>query len=159
MEEASSLPHAGVSTIFGLLEVLDDSGGKEDIFKLAQSLHYELDDLLPVIDAAEILGFASIKEGDIQMTPLGKSIVDEDVDGRKEILREQLLGHPVFKEIINTLESRKDYHLSRSFFLEMFEAHFSPEESERQLTTVIDWGRYAELIGYNPDTEELYLSK
>lgn len=160
MEDADNhLPHAGISTVFGLLEVLDDLGGREDIFKLAQSLNYELDDLLPVLESAELLGFVTLSKGDIKMTALGKRILEEDVDGRKEILRSQLLEHPIFRQIINALEARRDRHLPRSYFLEMFEAQFSPEESERQLGTVIDWGRYAELLGYSPDTEELYLNE
>lgn len=160
-EEAGSshLPHAGVSTIFGLLEMLDDLGGEDDIYKLAQSLHYELDDMLPVLDAAGALGFVSITEGDVAMTPSGKELVDLDVDGRKELLRSRLMEHPVFKEIVDELEASRDRHISRAFLLEMFEARFSPEESERQLQTVIDWGRYAELIGYNPETEEMYLDE
>lgn len=159
MEESAGLPHAGISTIFGLLEVLDDLSGREDIFKLAQSINYELDDLLPVMEAAEILGFVRLREGDITMTGLGKEIVEADVDGRKGLLRDCLMSQPVFGEIVSLLSERRDKHHSRGFFLEFFEDHFSPEESERQLNTVLDWGRYAELLGYNPDTEELYLSE
>jgi NitT/TauT family transport system ATP-binding protein len=159
MDEEKGLPHAGISTIFGLLEVLDDLSGREDVFKLARSLNYELDDLLPVLEAAEMLGFVVIQEGDIKMTPLGKQIVEEDVDGRKSILRERLLKQQIFAKIIQALTEKKDHRLSRNYFLDLFEEHFSPEESERQLNTVIDWGRYSELLGYNPDTEELYLGE
>jgi NitT/TauT family transport system ATP-binding protein len=159
MEESDGLPHAGISAIFGLLEVLDDVSGREDIFKLARSLNYELDDILPVMEAAEIFGFVHLKEGDITMTGLGKEIVDADVDGRKQLLRHRLVNHPIFTEIISILEERRDKRQSRSFFVELFEECFSPEESQRQLNTVLDWGRYAELLGYNPDTEELYLSE
>lgn len=158
-DDDNHLPHAGISTIFGLLEVLDDLSGREDIFKLAQSLQYELDDLLPVLESAELLDFVTLTKGDIKMTPLGKELVEADVDGRKAILRNQLLGHPIFREIIEAVNARKDRHLPRTDCLEMFEEHFSPEESEKQFSTVIDWGRYAELLGYNPDTEELYLSE
>lgn len=159
MEESSGLPHAGISKIFGLLEVLDDLKGREDIFQLARSLNYELDDLLPVMEAAQILGFVQLEEGDITTTTLGKEIVEADVDGRKQILRGRLICRPIFMEIIEILRERRDMRHSRGFFLELFEDHFSPEESERQLNTVLDWGRYAELLGYNPDTEELYLSE
>ena len=159
MEESAGLPHAGISTIFGLLEVLDDLSGREDIFKLAQSLNYELDDLLPVMEAAEILDFVELQEGDITMTGLGKEIVEADVDGRKQLLKARLMGQSIFTEIVSILQERRDKRQSRGFFLELFEDHFSPEESERQLNTVLDWGRYAELLGYNPDTEELYLSE
>ena len=159
MEESAGLPHAGISTIFGLLEVLDDLSGRDDIFKLAQSLKYELDDLLPVMEAAEMLGFVELQEGDITMTELGKEIVEADVDGRKQLLRARLMEQPIFTEIVSILQERRDKRQSRGFFLELFEDYFSPEESERQLNTVLDWGRYAELLGYNPDTEELYLSE
>ena len=159
MEESAGLPHAGISTIFGLLEVLDDLSGREDIFQLARSLNYELDDLLPVMEAAEILDFVQLEEGDIIMTVLGKEIVDADVDGRKQLLKGRLISRPIFTEIVAILRDRRDKHQSRGFFLELFEDHFPPEESERQLNTVLDWGRYAELLGYNPDTEELYLSE
>lgn len=159
MDESAGLPHAGISTIFGLLEVLDDLSGQEDIFKLTQSLHYELDDILPVLEAAALLGFVELHEGDVGMTKVGKHIVDADVDGRKELLRERLLGQSIFTEIVLKLEEKRDKRLSRNYFVELFEGHFSPEESERQLSTVIDWGRYAELLGYSPDTEELYLSE
>lgn len=159
MDESTGLPHAGISTIFGLLEVLDDLSGREDIFKLARSLNYELDDLLPVMEAADSLGFVKLVEGDITMTELGKRIVEADVDGRKTLLRERLLMQPLFTEIVGFLNARRDKRQARGFFLELFEDHFSPEESERQLNTVLDWGRYAELLGYNPDAEELYLSE
>jgi NitT/TauT family transport system ATP-binding protein len=158
-EDSAHLPNAGISTIFGLLEVLDDLKGEEDVYKLAQSLNYELDDMLPVIEAAEMFGFVAIKKGDIAMTSLGKEFVEEDVDGRKRILRDRLLNHPVFREIVELLAARKEHRTSRSSLIERFETRFSPEESERQLHTVIDWGRYAELIGYNSETEELYLSE
>ena len=159
MEESDGLPHAGISTIFGLLEVLDDLSGRDDIFKLARSLNYELDDLLPVMEAAEILGFVRLEEGDITMTELGKEIVEDDVDGRKQLLKTRLMDQSIFIEIVSILQDRRDKRHSRGFFLELFEDYFSPEESERQLNTVLDWGRYAELLGYNPDTEELYLSE
>ena len=159
MEESAGLPHAGISTIFGLLEVLDDLSGRDDIFKLARSLNYELDDLLPVMEAAEILGFVRLEEGDITMTELGKEIVEADVDWRKQLLKTRLMDQSIFIEIVAILEGRRDNRQSRGFFLELFEDYFSPEESERQLNTVLDWGRYAELLGYNPDTEELYLSE
>lgn len=31
------------------------------------------------------------------------------------------------------------------------------EDAEKLLNVVIDWGRFAELIGYNADAEEIYI--
>ena len=39
-------------------------------------------------------------------------------------------------------------------FLELLSDHFSASESERQLATAVDWGRYGELFDFDPDAEE-----
>jgi NitT/TauT family transport system ATP-binding protein len=50
------LPHARVGGISGLLEIVYDRGGREDLPKLAESLRLEVDDLLPAVDASVLLG-------------------------------------------------------------------------------------------------------
>ena len=45
------LPHARPGGIAGLLELLIDHGGKDDIYRLADDLAFEIDDLLPIVDA------------------------------------------------------------------------------------------------------------
>jgi NitT/TauT family transport system ATP-binding protein len=47
--------------------------------------------------------------------------------------------------------------LSESFFLGLLEQRFSAAEARRQLDTAIDWGRYAELFGFEDDTNELFV--
>jgi NitT/TauT family transport system ATP-binding protein len=34
---------------------------------------------------------------------------------------------------------------------------FPPEEAERQVETLINWGRYAEMLSYDDDDEGLFL--
>jgi NitT/TauT family transport system ATP-binding protein len=41
--------------------------------------------------------------------------------------------------------------------LTALELEFHKEEAERQLETLINWGRYAEILSYNDDQEVLYL--
>jgi NitT/TauT family transport system ATP-binding protein len=57
-ERFPMLPHARVGGISGLLEIVNDRGGREDLPKLAESLRLEVDDLLPAVDAAAVLGLA-----------------------------------------------------------------------------------------------------
>src|SRR5271168_1312688 len=63
------LPHARTAGVSGLLEILNDGGGHDDLYRLAEKLAMDVDDLLPIIEAATILGFATLIEGDVQITP------------------------------------------------------------------------------------------
>ena len=69
----SPVPNARIGSIVGLLETLNDHGGKEDVYKLSQSLHFELDDLIPITEAAEMLGFVKIESGDMEFAELEKN--------------------------------------------------------------------------------------
>ena len=68
------LPHARPGGIAGLLELLVDRGGEEDMYHVAEDLLLEVDDLLPIIDAATLLGFATAREGDVDITPHGRRL-------------------------------------------------------------------------------------
>src|SRR5437870_10741760 len=49
------LPHATVGGLAGLLEILAALGGREDLPDLARLLTLEVDDLLPLVDASQLL--------------------------------------------------------------------------------------------------------
>jgi NitT/TauT family transport system ATP-binding protein len=55
------------------------------------------------------------------------------------------------------LLAKADRRLPASFFLGLLEQRFSAPEARRQLDTAIDWGRYAELFGFEDDTDELFI--
>lgn len=48
--------------IAGLLEILQDRGGHEDLYRLAEESGMDVDDLLPIVEAAAMLGFATVHE-------------------------------------------------------------------------------------------------
>jgi len=79
------LPHARPGGIAGLLEILIDSGGTEDLYHLAEKLLMEVDDLFPIVEAAVLLGFAVLKEGDVDITPEGRAWAEADIDEQKRI--------------------------------------------------------------------------
>ncbi|HXA49408.1 MAG TPA: ATP-binding cassette domain-containing protein, partial [Candidatus Acidoferrum sp.] len=57
------LPQARSGAIAGLLELLHDSGGNRDLHHVAEELRMEVDDLLPIVEAATLLGFARSHRG------------------------------------------------------------------------------------------------
>src|SRR5262245_31938624 len=158
MKTIPPVPNARIGSIFGLLETLNDQGGKMDVYKLSQSLHFELDDLMPITEAAELLGFVNIESGDIEFAELGRRVIDGDENAKKAIFRQQILSNVVLvKRIVTELQKQDDHRVGREKILELLEYSFSSEESERQLNTVVDWARYAELFDYDHDADEFFL--
>ena len=47
-----ALPSTGISKILSLVEILDDHGGKDDVFRLSQDLHTPFAELLLVVKGA-----------------------------------------------------------------------------------------------------------
>jgi NitT/TauT family transport system ATP-binding protein len=152
------LPHAPITMVLGLLEHLRLApGGREDIYKLGGPLGYELDDLLPVTEAAKRLGLVKVDSGDIELTTEGGSLAEAEEPERKKRLARYVESLPLVAEIRRALEERGG-RVSRQGFLEKLQEHFSPTEAERQISTALDWARYAELFDFDPDSEEFVLA-
>ncbi|WP_340008302.1 nitrate/sulfonate/bicarbonate ABC transporter ATP-binding protein [Paenibacillus sp. FSL K6-0276] len=155
IEKVQEVP-AGALT--GFIELIDDLGKKVDLYKLADQLSLDLEDFLPTVDAAQMLQFAEIHQGDIELTEMGHQFAEASVLKRKELFRAQVQQHvPVMEKIIWILQSKSNNKMEREFFVEIFEKHFGAEEASHQLDILIDWGRYAELIAYDEKAEVLYL--
>ncbi|HXM41930.1 MAG TPA: nitrate/sulfonate/bicarbonate ABC transporter ATP-binding protein [Bryobacteraceae bacterium] len=152
------LPHAPRGAIAGLLEMLADHNGRDDMYRLAAALSFEIDDLLPVVDAAVLLGFAKLEEGDVEITPAGRAFAEADILRRKELFRTAALENiALIGEITRSLGARADHTLPDGVFEDLLDEHFSEEEAKAQLETAIDWGRYAELFDHDNDTRQFFL--
>jgi NitT/TauT family transport system ATP-binding protein len=157
------LPHARPGGIAGLLELLIDKGGKDDIYRLADDLSLELDDFLPIVDATQLLGFLTIEEGDASITPTGTEFANSEILRQKELFRAAATENVLLlRQIRRALESKSDHTVPEDFFLDMIDEQFSEEESRHQMETAITWGRYAELFDFDaarrrfilPDAQE-----
>jgi NitT/TauT family transport system ATP-binding protein len=153
------LSHARPGGIAGLLELIDDRpNGREDMYRLADELSFELDDLLPIVDAAHQLGFLKVEEGDAQITPEGHEFANAEILRQKDLFRQAVLSNvTLLRQITKTLEAKRDHSAPEELFHDLLDEHFSDEESKRQLETAISWGRYAELFEYDADRHRLYL--
>src|SRR6201997_3935499 len=144
------LPHARPGGIAGLLELLLDKGGRDDIYRLADDLAFEIDDLLPIVDAAQLLGFLKVEEGDASITETGTEYANSEILRQKEIFRDAALGNVLLlRQIRRALEAKSDHTVPEEFFLDMLDEQFSDEESRRQIETAVNWGRYAELFDFD----------
>ncbi|MFS8741264.1 nitrate/sulfonate/bicarbonate ABC transporter ATP-binding protein [Synechococcus sp. O70.2] len=156
---ALPLPHARVGGISGLLELIVEwPQARVEIAELAERLQLAVDDLLPILDAAVLLGFAEVTGRVVQLTEIGQDFANTTILRSKDLFRQQLLARvPVFRSILQTLEEKNSRSMRADFFLDLWDEHFPHEEAERQFATAIDWGRYAELFEYDASEDRLYL--
>jgi NitT/TauT family transport system ATP-binding protein len=144
------LPHARPGGIAGLLELIIDLKGRTDIYRLADELAFEIDDLLPIVEAASLLAFLQVEEGDVAITPAGYEYAESEILKQKEVFRKAALEHVLLlRQITRALSNKSDHTVPEEFFLDMLDEQFSQEETQRQLETAINWGRYAELFDFD----------
>jgi NitT/TauT family transport system ATP-binding protein len=152
------LPDVSPGGLAGLLEILAARGGRDGLAEIADDLTFEIDDLLPLTDAAVLLQMARIDGSDIELTPEGKEFAAADILTSKQLFaRHAAKQAPLVRAIVQALAATEDHTLREGFFLDVLRRGFSAQEARSQLDTAIDWGRYAELYDYDSDDEELTL--
>jgi NitT/TauT family transport system ATP-binding protein len=152
------LPHARPGGVHGLLELLVDHDGRDDLYRVAEELQLDVDDLLPIVEAAQLLGFARTLEGDVEVTEEGRAFAAGDIQKQKALFREAALRHAsLIQQIVKTLQTKSDGSMPLQFFHDLLDEHFSETDTEKQIETALNWGRYSELFSYDPETGRLHL--
>lgn len=154
------LPHTRPGGMAGLLEILADQGGRLNLHHLANELSLEVDALLPTVDTAVLLGMLRLEDGDAVITPEGQAFAQADIQARKAIFRKAALTNvPLLRQMEQALKAKANRTLPDEFFRDLLDEQFSEEESQRQLETAIQWGRYAEIFDYDAATGKLTLTE
>ena len=154
------LPHARVGGIAGLIELLQDRGGSEDLSQLSEVLGMDVEDLLPIVEASVLLGFATLTEGEVKITREGVAFADADIQTRKVLFRQAAVQRVmILQQIASILKAKTDHSIPEEFFHDILDEHFSQDEVQRQLETAMNWGRYAEIFDYDSETGRLVLAE
>ncbi|HEX5127406.1 MAG TPA: nitrate/sulfonate/bicarbonate ABC transporter ATP-binding protein [Rhodocyclaceae bacterium] len=154
------LPEANVSSMEGVLELLAEEPfkGRADLPRLVEESELTDDELLPIANALNLLGFALVAHGDVSITPLGQRFVQGSKTLRQEVFGQQLLAHvPLAAHIRNSLEQEPSGELPEEPFLKLLRESMDEEEAERVLRVAIEWSRYGEVFEYNYRTGLIHL--
>ena len=162
MKKFQALPMLPTNLMAGLMETVlaEPYRGRADLPLLAAALQLELDELLPLGETMQLLRFAELEEGDIRLTEAGTTFVQADLDERKLILRESLLGNiPLVADIRSVLDERWNHRARAERFRDELEDHMSPDYARETLQTIIGWGRYAELFDFDEEADQFFLEE
>eukprot|EP00172_Hildenbrandia_rubra_P003952 Plantae.Rhodophyta-Hildenbrandia_rubra.ctg7109.p1 GENE.Plantae.Rhodophyta-Hildenbrandia_rubra.ctg7109~~Plantae.Rhodophyta-Hildenbrandia_rubra.ctg7109.p1 ORF type:complete len:563 (+),score=79.35 Plantae.Rhodophyta-Hildenbrandia_rubra.ctg7109:262-1950(+) len=156
-----SLPTVRIGSVAGFISFIGEDG--VDLFRLGQKLQLDVDDLYPIVEAAEILGLIRVDDGDVAINERGRRFMSSSIDERKSLVRRAMLrseGCQLIQQIVNMLEQAggANNRLPQELIFDtILLKHFSTQEARRQLEVAIEWGRFAELFGYDAPSGECWL--
>lgn len=155
---AMVLPRVSTNALAGLMEEVDGTpfDGRASMAELADSLQLEVDELFPMAETLQLLRFAELRGADLLLTPSARRYVQADVDQRKAMFAQALVGYvPLAQHIRRILDERSSHSAPARRFRDELEDHMSEDFADETLRTVTHWGRYAEIFTFHED-EDLF---
>ncbi len=156
LELGSWLPSVSTNLMAGLIETLATApyNGRADLPEIARSLQLEVDELFPIAEMLQHLGFADVHQGDMFLTPAAHKFAELGTQERKMMFAEHLLKNvPLAARIRAVLNERPGHRAPRVRFEQELEDFLTDGAAEETLDAVIDWGRYGEIFSYNDQSE------
>lgn len=150
-------PKCSPTEMLGLLVLLETHKGNEEIARLADDLDLEIDEILPAIDFAQVLGFLGVSDGRAVLTDSGKRLLAGTINARKELIRDQLGATTLFKALMRALESAPTHRLTEDEVVRLIS--FTTAPADELVQNIINWGRYAGMFRYDPDQHLLLPSR
>lgn len=152
-----TLPNIHISEMIGLVETIADQGGMADIFELSHKIGKDFGSTLYLVKAGELLDLLETPRHTVILTDLGKSFLEGDINVRKRVLHELYGNLKIVQLATNLLKAEDNLRISLDTLQERV-AEWLPNENPEQICeALISWGRFAEYLGYNDDTKEVYL--
>lgn len=152
-----AIPDVPLSEVAGLVDFLGTRGGQVDSFAMSAELGRDFGQVLFLAKAAELLDLVDTPKNSIVLTEFGKRFLQGDVNYRKRILNESMRQLRLAQLLEHKLKEANQFTIPYEQGLEYVKGWLPSENAEILLGTLIQWGRYAELFGYNDDTKEIYL--
>jgi NitT/TauT family transport system ATP-binding protein len=128
--------------------------GSGDLAELVKTLHIKTFEVIHIAEALGTLKFATVTDGNIKLTKIGKTFAEGDVEERKTIFARQLLANvPLASYIVNILNERPDNKAPKLRFLSHLEDQLSHDQATLALRAMILAGRYAEIFSYDDNKQ------
>jgi NitT/TauT family transport system ATP-binding protein len=149
----TSYPKCSPAELTGFVVLLEQHKGSEDVARLADDLDLEIDEVLPAVEFAEVLGLIKVKDGNATLTDVGNAFVKGSIRERKTVLRDQLGRTSLYRTLLRALDSHPEHRLTDDEVYEL--VAFTNASADGYLQNIINWGRYAELFRYDSDEHVL----
>lgn len=130
--------------------------GSGDLAELVKTLHIKTFDVIHIAEALSTLKLATVADGNIKLTKIGKNFAEGGVDERKTIFAKQLLTNvPLASYILKVLNGRPDNKAPKLRFQTHLEDQLPHDQAVQALKAIILAGRYAEIFSYD-DNKQMF---
>ncbi len=138
--------------VISLVEITGSIGGKVDAPKLADEMGADIAVLLPVLDAAEMLGLVRPEKGDVHLTELGLKF-QKTSKNKLKLLKDRLATIEPFRTALELASKGKNVtaaQVAESLADIGLKWHYQPEMNESLIRALlIHWAIYAGLLKYD----------
>ncbi len=153
-----ALPPASLEGVEDLVAQVPEIGGIS-LAELADELVLELDELLPIIDAGELLGLMEVDDAQLELTEAGRRLRAAEEDEQQELLRSQLLSRvPLVRQLQEALDASPRGEVDGDTVLARLNEQFTGQEAEAVFDTFISWTRSCGLFRYNREQDRFRLA-
>jgi NitT/TauT family transport system ATP-binding protein len=141
--------------VISLVEVTGSLGTKVDVPRLADELGDDIGVLLPVLDAAEMLGLVRTEKGDVYLTELGQKF-QKQTKNKVKMLKDKLAAIEPFRTTLELASKGKGVTagmVADSLMEYGIKWHYQPEINESLIKALlIHWAIYGGLLRYDGKT-------
>ncbi|HTH63645.1 MAG TPA: nitrate/sulfonate/bicarbonate ABC transporter ATP-binding protein [Gemmatimonadales bacterium] len=151
-------PRVHVPEVMGLLDYL---GARPDhsaaVFELGEQLGVDYDRMTAVVRTAEQLGWVTTPGEVARLTQAGQALVAQDAKGRRDATRARIMDHPLFARVLGMLREG-DGAIDDDELMADLTIHFPFTKAPALFRTVVEWGRYANLLDHDNSSRRVVLT-
>jgi len=93
------------------------------------------------------------------MTQVGWYFLAAPLPARKTLFKQAIMKLRLFQILMGSLEDAPDNRISADAVLERLAGLLPYDRSDRLFETLVAWGRYAEMLDYDQDTNTVSLQR
>lgn len=145
-------PNVRPGQVIGLVEVTGGLGARVDVATLADELGADIAVLLPILDAAEILGLVTSVGGEVHLTDFGAEF-QKEVKDKVTLLKERLTKIEPFRTALEFAAKRGEVtarEVADELAIEGIKLHHQEDLNESLVQALlIHWGIRSGLLSYD----------
>lgn len=152
--ELEPLPAVSLSEIEGLCELLSDTEGSRSLGELAKLTTGELQDMLEIVRAGEMLDLMHTENRMLSLLDAGKRLVQAPMRDRHAILAAGVEALPIAGLLLPVIRGHRGT-IDEDELTAVLEGRLPRSEVEETLDRFLAWANMTDLIDWDPEADEV----